>query len=103
MPQKAINFTAGGAGDNTIFTADATTSNTDLVDMWFTISAAGTVTLKDSGGTVYGVYTVGAAGVTIERPPVPLSARFSFKGNLIMNASGAMTVTGDFTYTPRMP
>lgn len=100
MPQASINLVAV-SGDQTILAVDAAGSNTDLVDICFLISGAGTVTLKDGGGTTYGVYTAPAAGIRVNRPAIPMSVRFSFKGNLILNLSTSLTVTGDFTYTPR--
>lgn len=96
--QKTINISAA-TGDQTIFDADAATSRTDVTDYALIVSAAGTVIIKDQAGNEFGRYTFANAGDGIVRPPAgPSGKRFTAVGDLILNLSTTMSVTGDFTY-----
>lgn len=99
MPQKTINLSAA-TGDQTIHNV-GTTDRTDVLDFALLVNTAGTVVIKDEAGTEFGRYTFAADGDGIVRPPLANQPRFTAVGDLILNLSTTMSVTGDFTYQPK--
>jgi hypothetical protein len=94
VPQVSVS--TSGTGDKTLIDV-ATTSYGDVLDYLFFVSAAATIILKDEAGTVFGTYTLGAAG-TIPAPAIGgANKRFQFHGDLIANVS-AGTITGHVVY-----
>ena len=99
MPQKTIN--AAADGDNVIL--DMATANfTAVMEMFFSVTAAGTVIVKDEAGTEFGRYRFGADGGTATMAPMGDGApRFQAKGDLILTNSAGLDVLGHFTYSTR--
>lgn len=97
--QKSINLSAV-SGDQTIHDVASTAVKTAVHDYSLITSGAGTLVVKDAAGTEFGRYTFAAAGDGIVRPPIgDGSPRFVAVGDLILNLSASLTVTGDFTYS----
>jgi hypothetical protein len=96
VPQKVIN--ASSSGDNKLLDLD-TTSETGVFDYFLIAAGAVTAILKDEAGTEFGRYAFAAAGDIAIAGPVGAGAeRFMAKGDLILNLSGAVAVTGHFAY-----
>lgn len=96
--QKTINL-SGVSGNQTIHDV-ATTTRTAVFDYAIIASAAGTVIVKDEAGTEFARYTFANAGDGIVRPPLAGGCRFTATGDIILNLSTTMSVTGDFTSVP---
>ncbi len=91
MQQLKVDTT--GTGDKTLFDAAASTDRTAVLEYVFYVSAAATIIVKDEAGIEYGKYTLGAAG-TITAASLPSGPRFTCAGDVKINASADVTVTG---------
>lgn len=99
MDQTSINKSA--SGDNTLLDV-ATADKIDVFDFSLVVAGAVTVIIKDEAGTEFGRYTFAAAGDGIIRPALGNGVhRFTAVGDLIMNLSGTVAVTGDICYSLR--
>lgn len=97
MNQKSINL-SGVTGDQIILDVTAGDRN-QVFDYCLICSGAGTLILKDGATTEFGRYTFVNAGDGMVTPPVGAGAsRFTAVGDLILNLSGTLSVTGHFTY-----
>lgn len=95
MDQKTINTT--GTGDKNIHDVE-TTARTQVFDYTLFVSGAATVIVKDEAGTEFARYTLGAAGQVNAGPIGGGLRRFVAVGNLLLNASADVTITGHFTH-----
>src|SRR5687767_913171 len=97
MGQIAVNVTAAGAEDKTLYDAASATVVTRVMEYEFLASAAFTVTLKDQAGNVFAIYGFTANQLRAQGVPVAGSFRFEAKGDILLGFSGAGTVTGHLT------
>jgi hypothetical protein len=97
MPQTSVS--TSGSGDKIIID-QATTDLTGVFDYELFVSGASTIIIKDEAANVFGTYILGAAGEI--KAVFNGSERFTAKGDVIMNSSGGVTVTGHITWASKM-
>jgi hypothetical protein len=89
---QQIKVDTTGTGNKTLYDA-ATTDRVAVSEYLFLVSGATTLILKDEAGTEFGKYILAAAG-QVAAPGVPDRSRFTAAGDILLNSSADVTVTG---------